>query len=167
MKTTLKILIEKINESIDYVENEQTFNTEREKLLTSQAYKNIICMIDDFKLLDKERNMIIDSYADGKISVVTGDNIPYHEYFNKKWALEEAAEKWVFDINGNKWSNNDNTAGDNYGSFITGAKWQQEQNKNLYSEEEVRKIFDRYNEVIAHRDIEEWQPWIDKQFKKK
>ena len=50
--------------------------------------------------------------------------------------------------------------------FIDGAKWQQEQNKNLYSEEEVRKMFSKYNEVIAHRDIEEWQPWIDKQFKK-
>ena len=128
MKTTLKILIEKINECIDYVENKQTFNTEREKLLTSQSYKNIICMIDDFKLLDKERNMIIDSYADGKISVVAGDNIPYHEYFNKKWALEEAAEKCAFDINGNKWSNNDNTSGD---------KCQQERS---YSEEEVKKL---------------------------
>ena len=52
-------------------------------------------------------------------------------------------------------------------SFIAGAKWQQEQNKNMYSEEEVRKMFSRYNEVIAHRDIEEWQPWIDEQFKKK
>lgn len=47
------------------------------------------------------------------------------------------------------------------------AKWQQEQNKNLYSEEEVRKMFSGYNEVIAHRDTEEWLPWIDKQFKKK
>jgi hypothetical protein len=51
-------------------------------------------------------------------------------------------------------------------SFIAGAKWQQEQIKNMYSEEEVRKMFSKYNEVIAHRDIEEWQAWIDKQFKK-
>ena len=48
--------------------------------------------------------------------------------------------------------------------FINGAKWQQER---MYSEEEVRKMFSRYNEVIAHRDNEEWQAWIDKQFKKK
>lgn len=41
-----------------------------------------------------------------------------------------------------------------------------EQNKKLYSEEEVRQMFSRYNEVISHRDVEEWQPWIDKQFKK-
>ena len=53
-------------------------------------------------------------------------------------------------------------------SFIAGAKWQiGKQIKNMYSEEEVRKMFSKYNEVIAHRDIEEWQPWIDKQFKKK
>jgi hypothetical protein len=38
--------------------------------------------------------------------------------------------------------------------------------KTLKSEEEIRKMFDRYNEFIAHHDIEEWQPWIDKQFKK-
>ncbi len=35
--------------------------------------------------------------------------------------LEEEAEKWVFETNGHKWSNNDDTAGDNYGSFIAGA----------------------------------------------
>ncbi len=45
----------------------------------------------------------------------------------KQETLEEAAEKWVFETNGHKWSNNDDTAGDNYGSFIAGAKWQQEQ----------------------------------------
>jgi len=42
----------------------------------------------------------------------------------KQEALEEAAEKWVFETNGHKWSNNDDTAGDNYGSFVEGAKWQ-------------------------------------------
>ena len=52
-------------------------------------------------------------------------------------------------------------------AFEAGAKWQQEQNRNLYSEEDVRKMFSRYNEIISHRDVEEWQPWIDKQFKKK
>jgi hypothetical protein len=40
-----------------------------------------------------------------------------------KKEIEKAAVKWVFETNGEKWSNNDNTAGDNYGSFIAGAKW--------------------------------------------
>jgi hypothetical protein len=45
----------------------------------------------------------------------------------KQETLEEAAEKWVFKTNSHKWSNNDDTAGDNHGSFKEGAKWQQEQ----------------------------------------
>jgi hypothetical protein len=44
----------------------------------------------------------------------------------KQSTLEEAALKWVFDTNGHKWSNNDDTAGDNYGSFIAGANYQAE-----------------------------------------
>lgn len=35
---------------------------------------------------------------------------------------EKLADKWVFETNGHKWSNNDNTAGDNYGSFLAGYK---------------------------------------------
>ena len=34
--------------------------------------------------------------------------------------VEELADKWVFKTNGHKWSNNDDTAGDNYSSFIEG-----------------------------------------------
>jgi hypothetical protein len=59
-----------------------------------------------------------------------------------KETLDEAAHKWVFEKNGNKWSNNDDTAGDNYGSFIEGAKWEQKQNKNRYSEEEIINFID-------------------------
>jgi len=55
----------------------------------------------------------------------------------KQETLEEMANKWVFETNGYKWSNNDDTAGDNYGSFVAGYK---EALKTMYSEEEVRKI---------------------------
>jgi hypothetical protein len=44
----------------------------------------------------------------------------------KQETLDEAADKWVFETNGHKWSNNDDTAGDNYGSFIAGVKFQQD-----------------------------------------
>ncbi len=37
--------------------------------------------------------------------------------------IREAAEEWVFETNGHKWSNNNNEAGDNCGSFIAGVKW--------------------------------------------
>jgi hypothetical protein len=53
---------------------------------------------------------------------------------NKEWeeviseTIEDAANKWVFETNGHKWSNNDDTAGDNYGSFIAGAEWMRKNN---------------------------------------
>ena len=34
--------------------------------------------------------------------------------------LDELANEWVFETNGHKWSNNHDTAGDNYGSFKAG-----------------------------------------------
>jgi hypothetical protein len=71
--------------------------------------------------------------------------------------FEEAAEKWVFETNGHKWSNNDNTAGDNFASFIAGAKWQKEQDKSTdgewlspvpteraWQEEKLVEIFGHY-----------------------
>lgn len=75
-----------------------------------------------------------------------------HELESTQEALEEAARKWVFEINGNKWSNNDNTAGDNYGSFITGAKWQQKQDENLYSEEDLREAFRQGEQNISYSE---------------
>lgn len=39
--------------------------------------------------------------------------------------------------------------------------------KTFKSEDEIRTMFSRYNEFIAHHDIEKWQQWIDKQFKTK
>ncbi len=44
--------------------------------------------------------------------------------------IDEAASEWVFETNGMKWSNNDDSAGDNYGSFIAGVKWVLEQSKS-------------------------------------
>ena len=73
-----------------------------------------------------------------------------------KETLEEAAER-IFDGFG------DITKPVVIKRAIELVKWQQER---MYSEEEIRQMFNRYNEVIAHRDIEEWQAWIDKQFKK-
>lgn len=83
---------------------------------------------------------------------------------SKQETLEEAAERlYPTTINSFTDSGFDMSETERL-IFINGAKWQQER---MYSEEEVRKMFSRYNEVIAHRDVEEWQPWIDKQFKKK
>lgn len=50
--------------------------------------------------------------------------------YNKEKILEKAAEKYVTEDNNNRY----------YNDFIAGAKWQQEQNKELYNEEKIKKI---------------------------
>jgi len=55
-----------------------------------------------------------------------GKKLPIHNVsgsFLSDDEIRDAADEWVFEINGMKWSNNDDTAGDNFGSFIAGAKW--------------------------------------------
>jgi len=81
----------------------------------------------------------------------------------KQEILEEAAEKWVFETNGHKWSNNDDSAGDNYGSFIEGAKWQAER---MYSEKEVWKLLNKLNETLNIGSDLTLEQWFE-QFKKK
>ena len=81
----------------------------------------------------------------------------------KQKTLEEAAEKWVFETNGHKWSNNDDSAGDNYGSFIEGAKWQAER---MYSEKEVWKLLNKLNETLNIGSDLTLEQWFE-QFKKK
>jgi hypothetical protein len=49
------------------------------------------------------------------------------------------ASVWVFDTNASKWSNNDDTAGDNHASFIAGYLKAKE---TLYTEEQVREAID-------------------------
>lgn len=57
------------------------------------------------------------------------------QQFFKGVSVEELAEKWVFETNGMKWSNNDNTAPDNYGSFIAGYN----ANKGVYTLEQLKE----------------------------
>ncbi len=61
----------------------------------------------------------------------------------KQETIEVSARKWAFETNGHKWSNNDNTAGDNYGSFIAGAKFVAEKS---YSKEEVIELLEHVRE---------------------
>jgi hypothetical protein len=56
--------------------------------------------------------------------------------------LDEMAEEWVFEKNGHKWSNNDNSAGDNFGSFKAGAKAMLEIiGDKKFNEEQLWKMF--------------------------
>jgi len=51
--------------------------------------------------------------------------------------IQAAAEHWVWMKNAQKWSNNNNEAGDNFGSFIAGAKWSIERMKDKYDPSEI------------------------------
>jgi len=82
---------------------------------------------------------------EGKYYKLVGDinNKEWEEVQVGKNPIEEAAYKWVFETNGHNWSNNDDTAGDNYGSFKAGAEWMREQMESL-------------------KDFETWKEWKNK-----
>lgn len=88
-----------------------------------------------------------------KDEMVRATMIP-KEYFGEEETLEDFAEKWVFETNGHKWSNNDDTAGDNYGSFIAGYKLAQERG---YSGEEVLELLlNCPGPYLTDDEIKEW-----------
>ena len=68
--------------------------------------------------------------------------------------IDEAASEWVFKTNGMKWSNNDDTAGDNYGSFIAGVKCSQEK---LLNEKdfgtEYKNVIEDYLKDKVKKDV--------------
>ena len=105
------------------------------------------------KLIQKQKLIeIIKSDEDAKIFVEALENIPEpndklkkaFRDFGKQETLEEAASKWVFETNGHKWSNNNDEAGDNFGSFIAGFK---EAERRLHSEEEVLVILEWLKDI--------------------
>jgi hypothetical protein len=89
----------------------------------------------------------------------------YRQFLNKQETLEEVAEKYAeHQLTGidDKFSKfeciND---------FISGAKWQQEQDKNKYSEEEVLDLLHRRSFHLTHKkDTKTTKEWFE-QFKKK
>jgi flavodoxin len=85
---------------------------------------------------------------------------------SKQETLEKLADKWVFETNGHKWSNNNNEAGDNFGSFIAGFK---EAEKTLYSEEEVLNLLiecSKWQLPQTDEDLSKIKQWFE-QFKNK
>lgn len=55
--------------------------------------------------------------------------------------LFDAAEEYVFDKNGNKFSNNNDEAGDNFASFLAGANWATDKHSQLMNNlPEIEKI---------------------------
>jgi hypothetical protein len=88
---------------------------------------------------------------------------------NKQETLEEAAERYATGK-----SSSDVFKKAHIRDFIEGAKWQQEQDKNKFSVEEVKQmLIDCCGEVscedgvLLGKTIEELYCWIDEQFKNK
>jgi len=81
----------------------------------------------------------------------------------KKETLEEAADNWV----------RKPIIGTRRKSFIAGANWQAEKDKNKYSDEEVRQIatwsfhFYKTNEFTDSELEDEWYKLLEKKFKNK
>ena len=85
---------------------------------------------------------------------------------DKQTTFEEAAEKYSLELLESKtiqphektWIKS---------MFIHIAKWQQEQNKNLYSEEEVHNIIESYQNNVENNPVHiTYDKWFE-QFKKK
>jgi hypothetical protein len=127
------------------------------------GYKIIIPQEDPFE----KSKLALRAYLLANKEKVTNDLQEMREKssVDRNETVEEAAETWVFETNGHKWSNNDDTAGDNYGSFMAGAEWQSERG---YSEEEVEKMV-RAAYTFGEKEFKyfgAFKEWF-KQFKKK
>ena len=114
--------------------------------------KNPNC--EEIEVVDVRSLGVYGSYYPYKINITKEDP--------KQETLEEVAKKYHED---NKYKSNYPHCPQ---SFIDGAKWQQEQNKNLYSEEDMHKLMYEYQEwlVLTLEPVKTFEEWF-KQFKKK
>lgn len=83
--------------------------------------------------------------------------------------LNELAEEWVFETNAHKWSNNDDTAGDNYGSFKAGFQKALEiLCDKKFSEDDVRLMLIDMARFIATKEMrDDWYFDVDAFFRKR
>ena len=57
--------------------------------------------------------------------------------------VDKLAKEWVFKTNGHKWSNNDDTAGDNYGSYKEGFNKAMDLNKeNAFTLSDLKECWE-------------------------
>lgn len=128
--------------------------------------------------------------CDGKLIASTDDDMNKHleisklslkncQAIERGYDSDELAEKWVFETNGHKWSNNDDTAGDNYLSFRVGFQKAIELlGDKKFSEEDIRQAlylkngFDKDGfyfyksdeEIIQSLQQTEWDVEIEMEF---
>ena len=102
---------------------------------TIMAESNLPRPSEDFikSYCEKPIDKILVEYIDNGSEEWMGDDENGEPFWNERWELKV---------------NPDNTI--NTKSI-----------KDSWNREEVRTLFDRYNEFIAHHDIEEWNDWIE------
>lgn len=84
MKTAMQELIEIIKEHRDNYKG-------KEVLRVKKAFGDILCAIDDFKLLEKEKQQIIDAVKYGFLDATkpsSSADIYFDEYYNKTFKQE-------------------------------------------------------------------------------
>jgi hypothetical protein len=108
-------------------ESYQNYKRHRASLYASvNGQKGNLVKLRNSKILRKDEQVLVDQLIDKLTeisSTIKANDIATGVKAVQNKKIQQAAEKWVFDKNGMKWSNNDDTAGDNYGSFVEGAKW--------------------------------------------
>ncbi len=144
-------------EKIDNFFINTNFETDRKIEIINSILENYNIKGYAEKIDKKLSKVEINKSKDNKVV-----NVVKIEEFEQE-TLVEAAEKWVFQTNDHKWSNNDGTAGDNYGSFIAGAKWQ---TQRMYNEEEVYELLCQFFDDHVNAQDANIAQWFEQNKKK-
>jgi len=166
-----------VTNPVDYTEIGEIYNQElnacKEVCEFKQCHSFFECKYVDENDLSKTYKIIIPKEESKPIHQQIIDAVGGEDTFKKiakikpkQETLEEAVERIYLSHGNNEilYGHSEDSQLVYKAGVLDGVKWQQ---KRSYSEEEVKLMFDRYNEFISHHDIEEWQSWIDKQFKNK
>ena len=62
--------------------------------------------------------------------------------------LTSLGDTWVFDINGHKWSNNNNECGDNFESYCTGFRAAEQEHQATV--DKLMQIIEKYKEASMY-----------------
>lgn len=80
--------------------------------------------------------------------------------------LISAAEQYVFEKNGHKFSNNNDEAGDNFASFLAGANWATEHPQQNNWQNVAMKIGEKLSPIgpegYYNFTAEQWLIWAEK-----
>lgn len=111
--TPIQNLYQELQERLSQLENKQTSKSTDGRIVELQ------------RIIVRVQKLLLNSSDDSNPSVKK--NV---EFTVSEDEIRDAADSWVFTENA-KWSNNDDSAGDNFGSFIAGAKWAINQIKHI------------------------------------